>query len=81
MMGNENLITFNVMTTAYRQQLTTKFNNLNRLRLRTLLEPLKLSEMNVSRLSGPGTAGPPLLNVSRLSLDLSHIFAAGRITA
>lgn len=80
MMGNENLITFNVMTTAYRQQLTTKFNSLNRLRLRTLLEPLKLSGMNISRWSGPGTLGPPTLNVSRLSLDLSHIFAAGRIT-
>lgn len=80
MMENESLTAFDVMTTAYRQQLTTKFNNLNRLRLRTLLEPLKLSGMNVSRWSGPGTLGPPTQNVSRLSLDLSYIFTVGRIT-
>ncbi|MCI9606502.1 MAG: hypothetical protein HFF03_07530 [Oscillospiraceae bacterium] len=80
-MKKEELTTPDVMTTAYRRQLTTRFNSLTRLRAWPWLEPLKLSGLNISRMSGSGTAGPPRPNVSRLSLDLSHIFAAGRITA
>ena len=78
MSENEKMIMPDIMTTAYRQQVTAK-NGLNKLRIWTLLRPMKLGGLNISRLPGASALGPPP-NVSQVSLDLLYIFTAGRIT-